>query len=47
MIFDTPVAIAVRDDLPVWEKLNVTAFLATGIAAAGTVRRAKHAPFLG
>jgi hypothetical protein len=34
MIFDTKVAIAVLDDLPVWQKLNVTAFLATGIAAA-------------
>jgi hypothetical protein len=34
MIFDTRVAIAVLDDLPVWQKLNVTAFLATGIAAA-------------
>jgi hypothetical protein len=28
------VAIAVLDELPVWQKLNVTAFLATGIAAA-------------
>lgn len=34
MILDTKVAIAVLDDLPVWQKLNVTAFLATGIAAA-------------
>jgi hypothetical protein len=34
MIFDRKVAIAVLDDLPVWQKLNVTAFLATGIAAA-------------
>ena len=34
MIFDTKVAIAVLDELPVWQKLNVTAFLATGIAAA-------------
>jgi hypothetical protein len=34
MIFDTNVAIAVLDDLPVWQKLNVTAFLATGTAAA-------------
>lgn len=34
MTFDTKVAILVLDDLPVWQKLNVTAFLATGIAAA-------------
>lgn len=34
MIFDTKVAILVLDDLAVWQKLNVTAFLATGIAAA-------------
>lgn len=32
--FDTKVAIVVRDDLASWQKLNVTAFLATGIAAA-------------
>src|SRR5579872_1489715 len=34
MVFDTKVAIAVLDDLPTWQKLNVTAFLATGIAGA-------------
>ena len=34
MLFDTKVAILVLDDLAVWQKLNVTAFLATGIAAA-------------
>lgn len=33
-MFDTKVAILVRDDLAVWQKLNVTAFLATGIAGA-------------
>jgi hypothetical protein len=33
MEFDTKVAIVVRDDLASWQKLNVTAFLATGIAA--------------
>lgn len=31
---DTKVGIVVRSDLLVWQKLNVTAFLATGIAAA-------------
>ena len=34
MMFETKVAILVLDDLLVWQKLNVTAFLATGIAAA-------------
>jgi hypothetical protein len=33
MTFDTKVAILVLDELQVWQKLNVTAFLATGIAA--------------
>ena len=32
--FDTKVAILILSDLAVWQKLNVTAFLATGIAAA-------------
>ena len=32
--FDTKVALVVRADLAVWQKLNVAAFLATGIAAA-------------
>lgn len=33
-MFDTKVAILVLDELATWQKLNVTAFLATGIAAA-------------
>jgi hypothetical protein len=33
MRFDTKIAIAVRSDLAVWQRLNVTAFLASGIAA--------------
>jgi hypothetical protein len=33
-MFDTKVAILVLEDLAIWQKLNVTAFLATGIAAA-------------
>ena len=32
--FDTKIAIAVRADLEPWQKLNVAAFLASGIAAA-------------
>lgn len=34
MLFDTKIAIVVRADLAAWQKLNVTAFLAGGIAAA-------------
>jgi hypothetical protein len=33
-MFDTKVAILILADLATWQKLNVTAFLATGIAAA-------------
>lgn len=32
--FDTKVAILVRDDLEVWQRLNVTAFLSSGLTAA-------------
>ena len=32
-MFDTKFAIVVRDDLAVWQKLNVVAFLASGVAA--------------
>ncbi len=35
--FDTKIAIAVRADLETWQKLNVTAFLASGIAAVPDV----------
>lgn len=33
MRFDTKISIVVRDDLAQWQRLNVTAFLASGIAA--------------
>jgi hypothetical protein len=33
MRFDNKIAVVVRDDLPTWQKLNMTAFLASGIAA--------------
>jgi hypothetical protein len=33
MRFDTKIAIAVRADLAAWQQLNVTAFLASGVAA--------------
>jgi hypothetical protein len=32
--FDTKVAVAVRDDLAAWQRVNVTAFLISGVAAA-------------
>ena len=35
MQFDTKIAVVLRDDLEVWQKTNVTAFLVSGIA--GTV----------
>ncbi len=56
MVFDTKVAILVLHDLAVWQKLNVTAFLATGIAAAAPEAMGEpyedaagrqHAPLLG
>jgi hypothetical protein len=37
MRFDTKIAIAVRADLEPWQKLNVTAFLSSGIAATADV----------
>jgi hypothetical protein len=33
MRFDTKIAIVVRGDLAAWQELNVTAFLASGVAA--------------
>lgn len=33
MVFETKIAIVLRENLPVWQKLNVTAFLTSGIAA--------------
>lgn len=32
--FDTKIAVVVRDDLAVWQKLNVVSFLAGGLAGA-------------
>jgi hypothetical protein len=34
MQFDTKVAVVLRDDLAVWQKANVTAFLISGIAGS-------------
>jgi hypothetical protein len=34
MLFDTKIALVIRCDLASWQKMNVAAFLASGIAAA-------------
>ena len=34
MRFDTKIAILIRDDLETWQRLNVTAFLASGVAGS-------------
>lgn len=34
MLFDTKIALVIRDDLALWQKLNVAAFLAGGIAGS-------------
>lgn len=33
---DTKICVVVRDDLETWQKLNVTAFLAAGVAASAS-----------
>lgn len=33
-MFDTKIAIVVREDLAIWQKLNVTAFLTSGVVGA-------------
>ncbi len=33
MLFDTKIAVLLRDDLLSWQRLNVTAFLVSGLAA--------------
>ncbi|HWZ20407.1 MAG TPA: DUF2000 family protein [Ktedonobacteraceae bacterium] len=34
MLFETKIALVIRDDLVSWQKMNVAAFLASGIAAS-------------
>jgi hypothetical protein len=41
--FDTKLAVVLRDDLAVWQKTNVTAFLVSGIA--GTVPEVVGEPY--
>ncbi|MEX0301171.1 MAG: DUF2000 family protein [Leisingera sp.] len=43
-MIDTKIAIVVREDLAMWQKLNVTAFLATGLS--GIVPDLLGAPYL-
>jgi hypothetical protein len=42
--FDTKIAVLLRDDLATWQRLNVTAFLVSGIA--GTVPDLLGEPYL-
>jgi hypothetical protein len=35
-MFDTKIAIVVREDLATWQKLNVTAFLTSGVVGANS-----------
>lgn len=42
--FDTKIAVVVRDDLAAWQKLNVTAFLISGIVG-GTDERIVGEPY--
>lgn len=34
MSFDTKIAIVIRDDLPAWQKLNVTAFISSALVGS-------------
>ena len=34
--FEDKIAVVVREDLPVWQKLNMTAFLASGVATSAS-----------
>jgi hypothetical protein len=43
MQFETKIAVVLRDDLAVWQKTNVTAFLVSGIA--GTVPNVVGEPY--
>lgn len=43
MRFETKIAVVLRDDLAVWQKTNVTAFLVSGIA--GTVKGVVGEPY--
>lgn len=40
--FETKIAVVLRDDLPTWQKLNATAFLASGIAATAAESIGEH-----
>jgi hypothetical protein len=44
MRFDTKIAVVIREDLAAWQKMNVTAFLVSGIA--GTIPEIVGEPYL-
>ena len=39
MQFDTKIAVVVRDDLPTWQKLNMTPLRLSGIALRANVKQ--------
>lgn len=42
VLFDTKIAVLLRADRPTWQKLNVTAFLAAGVAATAPESIGEH-----
>jgi hypothetical protein len=44
MQFDTKIAVVLRDDLAVWKKTNVTAFLVSEIPRTGSGRQPTGTP---
>ena len=40
--FDTKIAVVLRDDLAPWQKVNVTAFLASGVVAGAAESIGEH-----
>lgn len=42
VVFATKIVVVLRDDLPAWQKLNVTAFLSSGIAATAPESIGEH-----
>jgi hypothetical protein len=40
--FDTKIVVVLREDLPVWQQLNMTAFLVSGVAATSADSIGEH-----
>jgi hypothetical protein len=41
-VFDTKIVVVLRDGLPLWQKLNATAFLSSGVAATAGESIGEH-----